>query len=219
MNHFLHSHHTLLKLLDDGLSQLHQTYPRTLEVRLLDHGKLMWKQKKLFNLTKYYGFDTFISRNILECLSIAPYLKNQTFILDAGTGAGLPGVPLAITMPKKRFLLLDNNLTKIKFLQQACYHLKLNNVQIVHDAIEKFKPEKNQLFNGVVCRSFGIFPQLLNQFQPLLAPGAKILVMKGIYPETEIKTIQSPFHFINAHLITVPHINAERHLLEIDYKP
>jgi 16S rRNA (guanine527-N7)-methyltransferase len=207
----------LFKLLHDGLNELGQSYSREVESNLIRFIELMHQQNRIFNLTSIRDLDTMISRHLLDSLSIAPYIKSKN-ILDVGSGAGLPGIPLAIAMPEYRFILLDNHPKKIKFLQQIVYQLRLRNVQIVHNSIEFYLPDADKLFDTIVCRSFGIFPDFLNQIRPVLAPNAQVLAMKGVYPQTELEQIKSPFKLVKAHPLTVPYLNAERHVVEVAFE-
>jgi len=219
MNYLLNSHGTLLKLLHNGISQMNQSYSCTTKFQLLSHFKLMWRNKKLFKLSKYSDFVTLISKNILESLSIAPYIEKRSTILDAGMSMGLPGIPLAITMPKSRFILLDNNVKKIKFLQQACYHLHLNNIQIVHKNIDDYNPDRHQTINAAIYRHDVGFSHFLSKVQSLLTPGAQVLISKKVFSKNEIEKIKKPFHLVNVHTLKVPYINDERYLLDIRYNP
>lgn len=207
----------LFKILHQGLAELGQPYSRDIEIQLIRYIELIHQNNRVYNLTSIRDLDTMISRHLLDSLSIAPYIKHQT-ILDVGTGAGLPGIPLSIALPNCKFVLLDNNPKKIRFLQQLIHQMPLKNVQVVQNGIEFYRPEKDKLFPAVVCRSFGIFPDFLEQIRPVLASSAQVLAMKGVYPQTEIEQIKAPFELVKVHPLKVPFLNAERHVVEVEYR-
>jgi 16S rRNA (guanine527-N7)-methyltransferase len=207
----------LFKLLHNGLNELGQMYPREVESQFIRFIELMHQQNRIYNLTSIRDLDTMVSRHLLDSLSIAPYIKSKN-VLDVGTGAGLPGIPLAVALSDCRFVLIDNNPKKIKFLQQVVYQLRLKNVQIIHSNIEVYLPDADKLYNTIICRSFGIFPDFLTQIQAVLAPNAQILAMKGVYPQTELEQIKTPFKLIQTHPLKVPYLNAERHVIEVVFE-
>ena len=205
----------LLKLLQAGLGKMNFPLTSQSENDLIRYIELIDQNNKLFKLTSIRDVDVMISRHLLDSLSITPHL-NGNFILDIGTGAGFPGMPLAIALPDRIFVLLDSNPKKTRFLQQVCTQLRLRNVQVIHETIENYRPKK--LFDSVVCRNFGIFPDFLNQIQHVIKPQARILAMKGIYPQTEIEHIKPPFSLINVYPLKIPSLDSDRHAVEVGFE-
>lgn len=206
----------LFELLHQGLIKMNLSLDRHLEAQLIRYIELIGQWNRVFNLTAIRDLDTMVTRHLLDSLTIVPYIKGRT-VLDVGTGAGLPGIPLAIVMPDHHFVLLDSNQKKTRFLQQTCYQMRLKNVRVVHERVEDYQPE--QLFDVVVSRAFSTLREFLSMSEHLVKPGAQFLAMKGVYPLTELQEIASPFKIINTHPLTVPNLDAERHVVDVAYVP
>lgn len=206
----------LFEMLHQGLAELDQNLDRQMESQLIRFIELIAQWNRVFNLTAIRDLDTMVTRHILDSLTILPFIKGK-FILDVGTGAGLPGIPLAIVMPNHQFVLLDSNQKKTRFLQQTCYQMHLRNVRIVHQRVEDYHPE--QLFDCVVSRAFSTLREFLAMSQHLIKPNGQVLAMKGVYPLTELQEVTKPFKVLNTHPLKVPKLDAERHVVELAYQP
>lgn len=206
------SRQVLLDTLKNGLHEMGQSLTSTQHDLLIRYIELLYQRNHEFNLSRIKDIETMISRHLLDSLSIAPYIQKK-LILDAGTGAGLPGIPLAIALPQCRFFLLDSNPKKARFLRLVALYLRIPNIKIIEDSVEKYKPD--QLYDSVISRSFGVFPEFLHHIQPMLKPKAQILVMKGVLSHTELDQIKTPFNYIKAHALEIPLIDAERHVVEV----
>jgi 16S rRNA (guanine527-N7)-methyltransferase len=207
----------LFELLHQGLVEMGQPLERQMETQLIRYIELIAQWNRVFNLTAIRDLDTMVIRHLLDSLSILPYLKGR-HIIDVGTGAGLPGIPLAIVLPDRQFVLLDSNQKKTRFLQQTCYHMRLNrNVHIVHKRAEEYTPE--QLFDCVISRAFSTTRDFLTLSEHLIKPGGQILAMKGVYPLTELQEVNKPFRVVDVHPLKVPQLNAERHVVDLIYEP
>jgi 16S rRNA (guanine527-N7)-methyltransferase len=154
--------------------------------------------------------------HILDSLSIHPYLKGEK-IIDVGTGAGLPGIPLALFYPEKSFTLIDSNNKKIRFLTQVAYELKLNNVEIIHARCEDYHPAGK--FDSILSRAFASIQVMLETTQHLAAVDSLFLAMKGIYPEQEIQGISGEFKLVAVHKLAIHGMKAERHLVCLAKEP
>ncbi|CAA0104344.1 Ribosomal RNA small subunit methyltransferase G [Zhongshania aliphaticivorans] len=177
---------------------------------LISYLNLLQKWNKAYNLTAIRDPAMMVSKHLLDSLSIAPYINAMRY-LDVGTGAGLPGIPLAILYPEKHFSLLDSNGKKTRFLIEVRQQLKLENVSVHTERVELFTPES--AYDGVLSRAFASLQDMVTGCEKHLLPGGKLYAMKGIFPETELS--QVPKHFIVEHSysLSVPNVDEERHLL------
>lgn len=210
------SRNELLEILHQGLIEMDQPLDRQKEVQLIQYIDLIAQWNRVYNLSSIRDVDTMVTRHLLDSLSIVKYIKGQT-ILDVGTGAGLPGIPLAIAMPDHQFVILDSNQKKTKFLQHTCYQMRLRNVRVVNQRVEEYKADP--LFDSVVSRAFSTLRDFMTQSQHLVKPNGQMLAMKGVYPLTELQEIAAPFKLIEVYPLKVPKLDAERHLVEISYQP
>ncbi len=191
-------------ILQEGLSRLSlQADPEALE-KLLKFIELMQKWNKAYNLTAIREPDEMAKLHILDSLSIYPYLQGQR-MLDVGTGAGLPSIPLSIFYPEKQFVLLDSNAKKTRFVQQAILELNLNNVSVYHERVENFKPDTG--FDTVMCRAFANMTKIVAVTSHLRNPSGLLLAMKGQKPREKLP---DQYEVID---LKVPFIEAERCLI------
>jgi 16S rRNA (guanine527-N7)-methyltransferase len=206
----------LFELLHQGLVELNDVPDKGTEAQLIRYIELIAQWNRVFNLTAIRDLDAMVTRHLLDSLTIKPFIKGKN-VLDVGTGAGLPGIPLAIVMPERQFVLLDSNQKKTRFLQQTVYQLRLKNVRVVHQRVEEYKTE--QLFDTVVSRAFSTLREYLQFSKHLVKAGGQILAMKGVYPLTELQEIGAPFKVVNTHPLKVPKLDAERHVVDLTYEP
>lgn len=165
---------------------------------------------RVFNLTAVDDAVGFITVHVLDSLAIHPYLYGRR-ILDVGTGAGFPGLPLAVFLPQHRFVLLDAVAKKIRFVLQMALELELTNVGAVHARVEHYAASPG--FDTIVTRAFAAAGRSFALCRHLLAPGGKFLAMKGQYPHAELPALADLNHRIFP--LRVPGLEAERHLIEI----
>lgn len=177
--------------------------------RLLAFIALIEKWNKAYNLTAIRKRQEMVSLHLLDSLAITPYLHGER-IIDIGTGAGLPGIPLAVYAPDKHFVLLDSNQKKTRFVQQAVLELKLHNVTVCHSRAEDYHPEKP--FDTILTRAFAALPEILQVTGHLIAQHGILLALKGRAPEEELAQIAVPYAL---HTLHVPGIDAERCLVQI----
>jgi 16S rRNA (guanine527-N7)-methyltransferase len=178
--------------------------------RLLAFLALMQKWNRAYNLTAIRDLRTAVDLHLLDSLTTWPYLHGGR-ILDVGTGAGLPGIPLAIVSEDKKFVLLDSNAKKTRFVQQAVIELGLKNVDVVAARVEQYRPERG--FDTVLARAFASLGEIAAATERLLAPHGRILAQKGQWPQEEIENIKD--RAVRVHRLAIPGLDVERHLVEI----
>lgn len=157
---------------------------------------LLHKWNQAYNLTSVRTRDEMQVKHIADSLAVSPYLHGQRLI-DVGTGAGLPGIPLAIMHPDKQFTLLDSNSKKTRFLKQAKQQLELQNVEIVHSRVEDYQPEQG--FDTVISRAFASICDMLRGSQHLACDNGRFLAMKGVPPTEELQQLPAGFSLDTVH--------------------
>ena len=169
--------------LQHGLAALGLDIGESREEALLRFVSLMTKWNKAYNLTAVREPLDMVALHILDSLAILPHLRPSR-IADIGTGAGLPGIPLAICLPDCQFTLVDSNSKKTRFVQQAILELQLKNVEVVHSRVEQLNPE--QRYSTVITRAFASMPEIIRLTAHLVADGGLLLAMKGQRPDDEL---------------------------------
>ena len=176
-------------------------------LRLLDE---LTHWNRAYNLTAITDRAQMLTHHLLDSLSVAPFVQGST-VADVGTGAGFPGLPLALLAPQRRFVLMDSNGKKQRFVAHAARALGLTNVEALHARVEAVRPA--QPFDTVVARAFAALPQMLEWVAPLCGPGTRVLAMKGRLPDGEIASVAPPWVVGEVVPLHVPGLNEERHLL------
>ncbi|MGD8514436.1 MAG: 16S rRNA (guanine(527)-N(7))-methyltransferase RsmG [Granulosicoccaceae bacterium] len=198
--------------LQDGLAQLGCALGAAQQQQLLEYLALLDKWNRAYNLTAVRVPADMVPQHLLDSLSIRPYLYGE-HVLDVGTGAGLPGIPLAVAEPDRQFVLLDSNGKKTRFVLQAAATLGLHNVEVVHGRIEGY--EAAQPFDTIMSRAFATLADFINGCAHLLAPHGHLLAMKGKHPADELAQLPGGWQCMAEHELAVPGIAAERRVLEI----
>lgn len=180
--------------------------------QLLAYLALLIKWNKAYNLTAVRDPDEMVSRHLLDSLSVQPFVLDAgDNWLDVGSGGGMPGIPLAILFPERRFTLLDSNGKKTRFLTQVKLELKLANLEVIHSRVESFKPE--QAFSGIVSRAFSSLEDFANWTRHLGDGRSQWLAMKGVHPDDELQALPADFRLAATHVLKVPGCQGQRHLL------
>ncbi len=169
-----------------------------------------WNQR--MNLTAIRDRDQQIAKHLLDSLSIHAFLRGKR-IADIGTGAGFPGLPLALVNPDREFTLLDSTAKKLRFVEHAAGKMGLTNVTTAHARAEVFKPKER--FDCVLARAVGPIETFVHWCGPLVIGGGRLLAMKGRFPEAEIAAIPTGWKVAAVHRLSVPTLDEERHLVEI----
>ncbi|NND64881.1 MAG: 16S rRNA (guanine(527)-N(7))-methyltransferase RsmG [Gammaproteobacteria bacterium] len=167
-----------------------------------------WNQT--YNLVSAKDIDALWPRHILDSLSIGPELTGDR-ILDLGSGAGLPGLPLAITEAQRQFTLLDSVGKKTRFCQQVVMELGLNNVEVVNERAEHYQAELP--FATVTARAVAPLAKLIDSCQHLLAPTGRIVAMKGRYPTAELDQMPADWVVHKVTRVDTDGGQAERHIV------
>lgn len=207
---------SLLDKLADGLADLPLELNADVQSRLVDFLHLLVKWNRAYNLTAVRQPEQMVTRHLLDSLVVGPYLQGPR-ILDVGTGAGLPGIPLALAYPDHHFTLLDSNGKKIRFVTQAVAELGLANVDVVQSRIEAFQPASR--FDTITARAYASIEELVSQTTRILADGGQYLIMKGVYPVAEVEAMPTGYRLEAVQPLNVPKLDAERHLLILRAEP
>lgn len=175
--------------------------------QLLDYAELLHEWNQKYNLTGAKTLEDIVLRHLVDSLSITPYITEPN-VLDVGTGAGLPGLPLALVLPKYNFVLLDSTKKKIRFVEHVVTTLGIKNIKTIWERVERFSFAPG--FNTIVSRATMSVSELLDKTKHLYCKDGQLLSMKGKYPQEEIKKLRIP---LKVHRLQVPKLNAERHLV------
>lgn len=197
----------LERMLADGISTLGLDLSAVQQQQLLRYVGLLNKWNKAYNLTAVREPQDMVVRHLLDSLSVLPHVQ-PTEIVDVGTGAGIPGIPLAIAMPELQVILLDGNGKKTRFAKQAVLELGLTNVEVVQSRAEQYRNASPQ----VISRAFASLPDMLHVSGHMLALGGRMLAMKAALTDMEMAGVQAPWQ---AQRITlqVPGLDERRQLI------
>lgn len=198
--------------LSTGCDALNITLSSAQQQQLLDYVALLAKWNKAYNLTAVRDADEMISRHILDSLAILPYIQGSS-LLDVGTGAGLPGIPLAIAMPELAVTLLDSNSKKTRFLQQAKAELSLDNISVVHSRVEDAIFEVP--FDVVTARAFAAVAMVTELAGAHCAATGYLLLMTGTAETTETVGLLAGFEVAQVEAIHVPDNSGARHVVKL----
>ena len=180
--------------------------------QLLAYLALLIKWNKAYNLTAVRNPDEMVSRHLLDSLSVVPFVAQYgDNWLDVGSGGGMPGIPLAILFPERRFTLLDSNGKKTRFLTQVKLELKLANLEVIHSRVEEFRPQVP--FSGICSRAFSSLQDFSDWTRHLGNGDTHWLAMKGVQPDDELQALSADFRLQSCDVLKVPGCQGQRHLL------
>ena len=182
---------------------------------LYEYLQLLQKWNKPFNLTAIKKAEEMIPKHLMDSLSVLAHLGGARRVCDVGTGAGLPGIPLAVCCPETEFVLLDSNGKKTRFLHQVRRHLNLNNVTIVEGRAEDYQPDVG--FDAVLSRAFADLMRMCQVTQHLLKKNGVWLAMKSQILETEQATLDARVVLVEQRALQVPGLNEVRQLAVLKF--
>ena len=175
--------------------------------RLLTLTQELARWNRTYNLTSITAPEQMLTHHLLDSLAVQTDLHG-TRIADVGTGAGFPGLPLALCNPERAFTLIDSNGKKIRFVSHAAHLLGLTNVTPVQARAEALRP--GEPFDTLLARAFAPLPQLLPGVEGLCGPKTRVLAMKGRWPEEELAALPSPWRVVASRPLVVPGLEAAR---------
>jgi 16S rRNA (guanine527-N7)-methyltransferase len=198
--------------LDAGLAAMGVAADEAQRDALIAYLALLSRWNQAYNLTAVRDPLEMVGRHLLDSLSLGPYLFGGS-VLDLGTGAGLPGIPLALLQPERRFWLLDGNGKKTRFVRQAVMVLGLANCEVVQARMESYRPGRK--FATIVARAVASLSDIQALAEPFLERPGRLLLMKGRTPEAAMEDLTPCPDTRKVHRLEVPFVVGERHLIEV----
>lgn len=200
-------------MLDAGLEELRlPLLPRQRDL-LLQYVALLEKWNRTYNLTAVREPLAMVSHHLLDSLAVLPHLPEaeRTALADVGSGAGLPGIPLAVARPQWQVTLIEASQKKVAFLRQASMALGLSNLSVHEGRVEAWRPAS--LFSLVISRAFADLAKFIAACAHLVAPGGMLAAMKGVYPREELARAPEGWNCERIVRLVSPGLGAERHLV------
>ncbi|HEX5392034.1 MAG TPA: 16S rRNA (guanine(527)-N(7))-methyltransferase RsmG [Rhodocyclaceae bacterium] len=202
--------------LHEGIAALGMTLPsdqaEAMEAKLMAYLRLLSKWNRTYNLTAIRDEAEMVTHHLLDSLSLAPHLEGIDTLADVGSGAGLPGIPLAIVRPDLKITSIETVEKKVAFQQQAKIELKLANFTAHGARVEKTQGQ----FAAVTSRAFADLADFVAWSGHLVQSGGRLLAMKGVYPADEIARLPEGWRLVESRELKVPGLDAERHLLIVE---
>lgn len=198
--------------LDQGLAELGLDLECGQKAQLMAYIALLEKWNRAYNLTAIRERKKMLSHHILDSLTVLPYISGR-HVIDVGSGAGFPGMVLAIADPARHYTLLDSNGKKTRFLQQVVAELGLENVAVVHARIESYRAVGP--FDCVLARAVASLAELVSLCTGLIGNHGRYIFMKGRYPEAEIAALPETVRLERTMEIRVPGVEGARHIVEL----
>lgn len=191
-----------------GLLEAGLDLPESVRQQLLDYLALIQKWNKVHNLTAVRDPEEMVTLHLLDSLSVLPHIKSGR-LLDVGSGAGLPGIPLALCLPDLQVTVMDSSHKKASFMRQVKTELNISNLEVVCGRVEDYQPE--QLFDIVISRAFSDLNQFVTLTRHLCKADGQWLAMKGVHPYDELAQLDIvPTQVVS---LKVPGLQAQRHLV------
>lgn len=203
----------LRPVLESGLDALCIKLTKEQQNKIINYLIILSKWNSVYNLTAIRDPKEMMTHHVLDSLSAVPAFTEAQNVLDVGSGGGLPGMILAICYPDKKISMIDTVSKKTAFLNQAKAELGLNNVTVYSARVESL--QVNQPFDVITSRAFSELNNFVNWSQHLLAEGGRFIAMKGVHPQGEMERLPEGWEVKEVRPLTVPGLDAERHLIFI----
>jgi 16S rRNA (guanine527-N7)-methyltransferase len=199
-------------ILETGLNEAEIALPMEICQKLLTYLALIGKWNKVHNLTAIRDPDEMVTLHVLDSLSVLPHINGKR-LLDVGSGAGLPGIPLALCLPELQVTVMDSSHKKASFMRQVKAELGITNLEVECGRVEDYRPD--QLFDMVISRAFSDLNQFVTLTQHLGGENAQWLAMKGVHPYDELAQLNPALiqHAPTVVPLKVPGLQAQRHLV------
>lgn len=201
---------TLKAELAQGLQVLGITTTCEIRSKLLAYLALIQKWNRVYNLTSVRDPAGMLTHHVLDSVAVAPHVHGRT-VLDVGSGAGLPGIPIALVLPQMQVTLLDSNQKKSTFLRQAVIELGLNNVEVVNARTQSW--DTRRVFDTLLSRAYAEIADFVAAAARLCAPGGVLAAMKGAYPTAELECVPAGYAVEQVIPLAIPGLAAARHLV------
>jgi 16S rRNA (guanine527-N7)-methyltransferase len=205
---------TIAGQLSAGIEALGLKLPDQAESKLLDYLALLRKWNRVYNLTAIRDEHEMIVQHLLDSLVVSEHLAAAPTIVDVGSGAGLPGIPLAIAHPETTVILVETVQKKSAFQQQAKIQLDLANVKIFSGRVENMVRADDHYV--VISRAFAELAEFIATAGHLVVPGGRLYAMKGMLPKSEIAALPSGWQVTDTVPLVVPGLAAQRHLIVLE---
>jgi len=199
--------------LEAGLDAL--ALPTSLAPRLLDYLALLDRWNKAYNLTAIRDPREMLVKHLLDSLAMHPHVERGR-LADLGTGPGLPGIPLAIAKPELQVALVESNGKKARFLREAVRQLQLGNARVLESRAEEV--DEPGAFDLITARALDRLAGILAVGGHLLAAEGQLLAMKGPRVDEEVAELPAGWGLTAVHTLSVPGLDAERHLVVVSRK-
>ena len=205
-------------ILEQGIQDAKLAISAETQHKLLGYLSLMQKWNKVHNLTAVRDADEMVTLHLLDSLVVLPYVDAKN-LLDVGSGAGLPGIPLALCLPDLQVTVIDSNSKKVSFMRQAKAELGITNLEVIGGRVEDIAPTRQ--FEIIISRAFSDLSLFISLTHHLLATDGKWLAMKGVYPEAELADLLAKTGVVasKVEVLNVPGLKAQRHLAFLPYQP
>ena len=203
-------------ILEKGIKEARLDISAQTQEKLLDYLTLMQKWNKVHNLTAVREADEMVTLHLLDSLVVLPFIDADN-LLDVGSGAGLPGIPLAICLPDLKVTVIDSNNKKVSFMRQAKAELGIENLEVLGGRVEDISAERR--FQIIISRAFSDLSLFISLTHHLLNEQGKWLAMKGVYPEAELTDLaeKTGVTASKVEVLNVPGLDAQRHLAFLPY--
>lgn len=204
-------------ILAKGIAEAGLPIDEQKQKKLLAYLALMQKWNKVHNLTAVRDADEMVTLHLLDSLVVLPFIDGKA-LLDVGSGAGLPGIPLAICLPDLKVTVIDSNNKKVSFMRQAKAELGIDNLEVLGGRVEEIAPKRK--FDMVISRAFSDLDLFISLTHQLCDAQGKWLAMKGVYPEAELAELEKKTGIAPSKVeeLKVPGLAAQRHLVFLPFR-